>query len=145
MILSDSSFWTTAKFSFEQAIQSLDDSWTRAHEERIQAWDQEVLEEPNAAEEAQRLQQEQQALEHEPLGNRKEEIQNERLREETVMVGSYIVPRSSQYSLRRLKTLNISSFSISHRRLRWLPPLDMPNNIHISNNTSISYNPLYTL
>src|SRR5271155_6226422 len=59
----------------EQAVQALNNSWTQSREEQIQAWDQQVTNDNNAAEEAQlllqeqqlRLQQEQQNLENEQL------------------------------------------------------------------------------
>jgi hypothetical protein len=34
--------------TLEQAVQALDDSWTQNHEARIQAWDQQVLDEAAA-------------------------------------------------------------------------------------------------
>ena len=37
-----------------EAIQALEDAWMRTHDERIARWDQQVMEDANAAEEAQR-------------------------------------------------------------------------------------------
>lgn len=53
--------------TLEQTIHSLNESWTQSHEERIRAWDRQVLEDNNAAEEAQRLhlEEEQQCLRQE--------------------------------------------------------------------------------
>ena len=48
--------------TLEQAIQSLNNSWTQSRDERIQAWDQQVLDDNNAAEEAERLRQEEEQL-----------------------------------------------------------------------------------
>jgi hypothetical protein len=39
--------------TLEQAVQSLNDSWTHSHDERTQAWDQQVLDDNTTAEEAQ--------------------------------------------------------------------------------------------
>jgi hypothetical protein len=61
--------------TLEQAIQPLDDSWTQTHDEWAQAWDQQVLNDNNVAEEAQHLLQEK---------------MNDF--EETTMVSSYIAP-----------------------------------------------------
>ena len=48
--------------TLEQAIQSLNDSWTQSWEVQIQAWGQQVLNDNNAAEEAQHLLQEEEQL-----------------------------------------------------------------------------------
>lgn len=38
--------------TLEQAVQLLDDPWTHMHDKQIQAWDQQVLDDNNAVEEA---------------------------------------------------------------------------------------------
>jgi len=95
----------------EQAVQTLNNSWTQSREERIQAWDQQVANDNNAAEEARlllqeqeqlRLQQEQQVLENERLEAEKKKPKMNDF-EEATMVSSYIAPRPSQYALRRLE------------------------------------------
>jgi hypothetical protein len=97
--------------ALEQAIQSLDDSWTHSCDEQIQAWDQQVLDNNIAAEEAQCLhleeeqlcrQQEQQDLQNKWMeANKKKPKMNDF--GENTMVGSYIAPHPSQYALRRLE------------------------------------------
>ena len=98
----------------EQAVQALNNSWTQSREEQIQAWDQQVTNDNNAAEEAWlllqgeeqlRLQQEQQNLEDEWLEAEKKKPKMNDF-EEAVMVGSYIAPCPSQYTLCRLENLN---------------------------------------
>ena len=102
----------------EQAIQSLNDSWTQTRDERIQAWDQQVLDDDNAAAEAQRLLQEEEQLR---LQQEQQNMENERLEaekkrpkmndfEEATMVSNYIAPRPSQYALRRLENFEYLEF-----------------------------------
>jgi hypothetical protein len=98
--------------TLEQAIQALNDSWTQSREERTQAWDQQVVMENNAAEEAQRLIQEQEQLR---LQQERQVLENEQLEAEKkkpkmngfkagTMISSYVAPRPSQYALRRLES-----------------------------------------
>jgi hypothetical protein len=97
--------------TLEQAVQSLNDLWTQSCEERIQAWDQQVLNDNVAAEEAQCLRQEEEQL---LLQQEQQNLENERIEaekkkpkmndfQETTMVGNYIAPCPSQYALHRLK------------------------------------------
>jgi DNA-binding GntR family transcriptional regulator len=60
--------------TLEQAIQSLDDSWTQAHGIQIQAWDQQVLNDNAAAKEAQCLQLEEEQL---CLQQEQQDLENE--------------------------------------------------------------------
>jgi len=97
--------------TLEQAIQSLNESWTRTRDERIQAWDQQVLDDNAAAGEALRVRQEEEQLrlqqEQQNLENERAEAEKKKPRmndfEEGAMVSSYIAPRPSQYALRRLE------------------------------------------
>jgi hypothetical protein len=59
----------------EQAVQTLNTSWTRSHEERIQAWDQQVMEDAATQEEERHLAQEQ---EDQQRMQRELELENER-------------------------------------------------------------------
>ena len=89
-----------AGLTMKQAVQSLNKSWTRTCEERIQAWDQQVINDRDADKEAQHLQQEeeQQNIENECL-----EVEKKRLKmnnfEDAAMVSSYIASHPSQYAL----------------------------------------------
>lgn len=97
--------------TLEQAIQNLNDSWTQSREEQTQAWDRQVAMENNAAEEAQRLLQEQEQVR---LQQEQQNLENERLEAEKkkpkmngfkagTMISNYVAPRPSQYALKRLE------------------------------------------
>lgn len=97
--------------TLEQAIQSLNDSWTQTRDKPIQAWDQQVLADNNEAEEAQRLLQEEEQLR---LQQKQQDKENKHLEaekkrpkmndfEETTIVSNYIAPRPSQYTLCQLE------------------------------------------
>lgn len=94
----------------EQAVQTLNTSWTRSHEERIQAWDQQVIEDAAAQEEEQRLAQEQEdqqrAQRELELENERQEVERKKPKmndfNENAMVNDFIGPRPSAYALRRL-------------------------------------------
>lgn len=97
--------------TLKQTIQSLDNSWTCNHKERIQAWDQQVLADNNTAEEADHLhlqeenlwlQQESQNLENEHLEAEKKKPKMNNFKD-TVMVSNYIAPCPSQYALCHLE------------------------------------------
>lgn len=94
----------------EQAVQTLNTSWTRSHEERIQAWDQQVMEDAATQEEERRLAQEQedqQRMQRElELENERREVEKKKPKmndfNENAMVNDFIAPRPSAYALRRL-------------------------------------------
>jgi hypothetical protein len=65
--------------TLEQAIQSLNDSWTQACDEQVQAWDQQVIDDNNAAKEAQHLHQEEKQLR---LQQEQQDIENKQLEAE---------------------------------------------------------------
>ena len=93
----------------EQAVQALDDSWAHNHEERTQAWDQQVLDDA-AAEEARGPQQPQlDPPPQQPLAPEEGRVEAERKKpamrdfDDTTTVGNYIAPRPAQYALRRIE------------------------------------------
>lgn len=94
----------------EQAVQALNTSWTLNHEARIQAWDQQVIDDA-AAEEALRLQQLQneQLPPNQPPAQEGEGAEAEKRKpamkdfDDAIIVGNYIAPRPSQYALRRIE------------------------------------------
>jgi len=100
----------TTGINNEQAVQTLNTSWTHSHEERIQAWDQQVLEDVAAQEEEQRLAQEQEdqqrAQRELELENEQREVEKKKPKmndfNENAMVNDFIGPRPSAYALRRL-------------------------------------------
>jgi hypothetical protein len=97
--------------TLEQTIQSLYNSWTQTHEERIQAWDQQVLNDNAAAKEAQCLQLEEEQLhlqlEQQNLENKQLEAEKKKPKmnnfKDATMVSNYIAPCPLQYALRHLK------------------------------------------
>jgi hypothetical protein len=100
----------TTGIANEQAVQTLNTSWTHSHEERIQAWDQQVIEDAATQEEERRLAQEQedqqrtqQELE---LENERREVERKKPKmndfNENAMVNDFIGSRPSAYALRRL-------------------------------------------
>ncbi|KAF8811381.1 hypothetical protein BYT27DRAFT_7253080 [Phlegmacium glaucopus] len=92
----------------EQAVQALDNSWTQNHNERVQRWDQQVIDDANAA--LGNLVQQQQAVElqlvHEPPEQEEERADAEKKKakmkdfDDAAAVGNYIAPRPAQYALR---------------------------------------------
>lgn len=94
----------------EEAIQQLDNSWTRNHEERIQRWDQQTVDDEDAEEEARRQeeaeigqrapQQVEQAQANTDGERRKNKMKDF---DDNAVVGSYIAPRPAQYALRRIE------------------------------------------
>lgn len=94
-----------------EAIQSLDTSWTRVHEERIQVWDQQVIDDARDQEEQRRLAQEQEDQQRAQLElereNERQEAEKKRPKmsefDETTMVKDFIAPRPAPYALRRLE------------------------------------------
>jgi len=102
---------TQGGLTIEQAIQAINDSWTRSHDDRIQRWDQQVIDDANAADEAQRLLQEEEeqrlALEQQERENERKEAEKKKPKmndfNKTAIVDSYIAPRPSQYALRRIE------------------------------------------
>src|SRR5271169_5010753 len=95
----------------EQAVQALNNSWSLNHNERIQLWNQQVINDAAAAEEAQRAQRE---IEEQQAAELQQEKERERAEAEkkkpkmkdfndTAVIGSYIAPRPAQYALKRLE------------------------------------------
>ncbi|KAF8815988.1 hypothetical protein BYT27DRAFT_7058642, partial [Phlegmacium glaucopus] len=95
----------------EQAVQALDNSWTQNHNERVQRWDQQVIDDANAA--LGNLVQQQQAVElqlvHEPPEQEEERADAEKKKakmkdfNDAAAIGNYIAPRPAQYALRRIE------------------------------------------
>jgi hypothetical protein len=85
--------------------------WTQSREEWIQAWDQQVLNDNVAAEEAQCLCQEEEQLllqqEQQNLENKRIEAEKKKPKmndfQEMTMVGNYIAPHPLQYALHHLE------------------------------------------
>lgn len=100
----------TTGITDEQAVHTLDTSWTRSHDERIQIWDQQVLDDAAAQEEERRLAQEQEdqqrAQRELELENEQREIEKKKPKmgvfNKNAMVSDFITPRPSAYALRRL-------------------------------------------
>ncbi|KAF8817296.1 hypothetical protein BYT27DRAFT_7247519 [Phlegmacium glaucopus] len=96
--------------TIKQAIQAINDSWTQTHNERVQRWDQQVIDDA-VAEEA--LGQQQPVNLHpvpqEPLEREEERAEPEKRKpkmkdfDDTAAVGNHIAPRPAQYALRRIK------------------------------------------
>ena len=96
----------------EQAVQALNDLWSQAHVDRIQRWEQQTIDDANAAEEAQRVaieeercrveqeQQERDAQQQVETETKKQEMKDF---DDNAMVGNYISPRPAQYAIRRIK------------------------------------------
>ena len=95
----------------EQAIQSLDTSWTRSLEVRIQAWDQQVIDDTREQEDQRHLAQEQEDQQHAQLEleqeNERKEAEKKKPKmnnfDKGSMVNNILLPRPSQYALRRLE------------------------------------------
>jgi predicted ribosome quality control (RQC) complex YloA/Tae2 family protein len=106
--------------ALKQAIHSLNNSWMHNCEELIQAWDQQVLDDNFAAEEAQRvhLEKEQSCLQQEQqdLENKRSEAEKKKPKmnnfEETTMVGNYIAPHLHNMPCAVLKILNTWNYGI---------------------------------
>ncbi|KAF8801017.1 hypothetical protein BYT27DRAFT_7046194, partial [Phlegmacium glaucopus] len=96
--------------TIEQAIQAIDESWTQTHNERIQRWDQQVVDDA-IAEEALGQQQPENLdpMPQEPPERVEERAELEKRKpkmkdfDDTVAVGNYIAPRPAQYALRRIE------------------------------------------
>lgn len=93
----------------EQAIEALNASWNQNHEARIQRWNQQVVDDANAEEEAQRqaaLQAGQQQ-EQEPRNDEQPEVDKKKAKmndfDDAAVVDTYIAPRPAQYALRRIE------------------------------------------
>ncbi|KAF8800598.1 hypothetical protein BYT27DRAFT_7227398 [Phlegmacium glaucopus] len=74
----------------EQAIQALDVSWAQNHDKWVQRWDQQVIDDANAVQEAQGQQQ------HEEPPAMKDF-------DDSSTVGNYIAPRPAQYALNKIE------------------------------------------
>ena len=91
----------------EEAMQALNDSWSQNHDARVQAWDQQVLDDAAAAAQA--------ALNQQPDGNLnvpepeqdKAEAEKKKSKmkdfDDNTTVGNFIAPRPAQYALRRIE------------------------------------------
>ncbi|KAF8808523.1 hypothetical protein BYT27DRAFT_7337751 [Phlegmacium glaucopus] len=94
--------------TIEQAIHALDQSWTQNHDERIQRWDQQVIDDANVAEVVQQQEDQLQAVQ-EPPAQQEERTKTKKKKpqmkdfDNTVIVGNYIAPRPAQYALRRIE------------------------------------------
>ncbi|KAF8812977.1 hypothetical protein BYT27DRAFT_7085493 [Phlegmacium glaucopus] len=96
--------------TIEQAIQAIDESWTQTHNERIQRWDQQVVDDA-IAEEALGQQQPENLdpMPQEPPERVEERAELEKRKpkmkdfDDTAAVGNYIAPRPAQYALRRIE------------------------------------------
>ena len=91
----------------EQAVETLNASWTRSHEECILAWDQQIIEDEAVLQEEQRLTQEQEdqlpaqrelELENEQRENKKTKPKMNDIDEHS-MVNDFIGPQPSAYAL----------------------------------------------
>ncbi|KAF8805450.1 hypothetical protein BYT27DRAFT_7213323 [Phlegmacium glaucopus] len=96
--------------TLEQAIQALNESWTQNHDERVQRWDQQVIDDANAAEEALgQLQQEEPQAVQVPLEQDDDRAEPEKKKlkmkdfDDSTTVGNYIAPRPAQYALKRIE------------------------------------------
>jgi hypothetical protein len=95
----------------EQAIQTLNTTWTQQHDDRVQAWDQQVAEDARIQEEEQRaiqeLEDQQRAHRDLELANEQRELERKRPKmndfNENAMVSDFLEPRPSPYALRRLE------------------------------------------
>ena len=99
----------------EQAVQALNNSWLQAHNEWIQRWEQQTINDANAAEEAQRvaaeeeqcgLVQVQQEIEAQQQVKRFEpDAKKQKMKDfnDNVIVGNYIALRPAQYAIRWIK------------------------------------------
>jgi len=95
----------------EQAVQALNESWMLNHHDLTQRWDQQELEDANAAEGLQRqIQQEEEQRAAQQLPERAENrMETEKKKAKTIefddtsIVGNYIAPRPAQYAIRRLE------------------------------------------
>lgn len=93
----------------EQVIEALNTSWNQNHEARVQRWNQQIIEDANAEEEAQRQVAEQEAQQQnpEPRDNDPKDSEKKKPKmndfDDTAVVDSYIAPRPAQYALRRIE------------------------------------------
>ncbi|KAF8798396.1 hypothetical protein BYT27DRAFT_7151212, partial [Phlegmacium glaucopus] len=95
----------------EQAVQALNDSWTQNHNDRVQRWDQQVINDANAIIEnpvQQQLVEEQQPVHEQPeQGEERGDAEKKKARmkdfDDSTAVGNYIAPRPAQYALRRIE------------------------------------------
>ncbi|KAF8812014.1 hypothetical protein BYT27DRAFT_7088397, partial [Phlegmacium glaucopus] len=96
--------------TIEQAIQAINDSWTQTHNEQVQRWDQQVIDDA-VAEEALGQQQPENLhpVPQEPPEREEERAEPEKRKpkmkdfDDTAAVGNYIAPRPAQYALRRIE------------------------------------------
>ncbi|KAF8800991.1 hypothetical protein BYT27DRAFT_7311367 [Phlegmacium glaucopus] len=97
--------------TMEQAVQALNDSWIQNHDERVQRWDQQVIDDANAVVEnpVQQQQVEDQQPAHQPpeQGEDRADAEKKKARmrdfNDAAAVGNYIAPRPAQYALRRIE------------------------------------------
>ncbi|KAF8797793.1 hypothetical protein BYT27DRAFT_7124586 [Phlegmacium glaucopus] len=94
----------------EQAIQALDVSWVQNHDERVQRWDQQVINDANAVQEAQGQQQHEElpAVQDPPeREDDRAEPEKKKLKmkdfDDSSTVGNYIAPRPAQYALKKIE------------------------------------------
>ena len=94
----------------EETIQVLNDSWTQAHDKQIQRWEQQVINDTAeeaqrgvAEEEQQRVQLEQQEREVQQQVEPEAKKQKMKDFDDNTMVGNYITPRPSQYTICRIE------------------------------------------
>jgi hypothetical protein len=94
--------------TMEQAVEALNDSWSQNHAARVQAWDQQVLDdaaalaalnqqEDNPAPPVPAPEQEQEKAEAEKKKSKMKDF------DDNTTVGNYIAPRPAQYALRRVE------------------------------------------
>ncbi|KAF8808521.1 hypothetical protein BYT27DRAFT_7096483 [Phlegmacium glaucopus] len=100
--------------TMEQAVQALNDSWIQNHDERVQRWDQQVIDNANAVAEnpVQQQEVEDQQPAHQPpeqgevvMGRADAEKKKAKMRDfdDAAAVGNYITPRPAQYALQRIE------------------------------------------
>ena len=95
----------------EEAVQSLNTSWTLVHNERIQIWDQQVIDDAQAQEDERRIIQEQEdqqrVQKEQDLESERQEAEKKKLKMNSFskdsMVHDFLTPRPSAYALRCLE------------------------------------------
>ncbi|KAF8805167.1 hypothetical protein BYT27DRAFT_7297279 [Phlegmacium glaucopus] len=99
-----------AGLHYNQAIQALDVSWAQNHNEWVQRWDQQVIDDANAVQEAQGQQQHEELLAVQDPPEREDdqaEPEKKKLKMkdfgDSSTVGNYIAPRPAQYALKKIE------------------------------------------
>lgn len=104
-------FLTNTGMTEEEAVESLNASWTCVHEEQVQAWDQQVLDDSRKQEEQCCLAQEQEDQQRAQLELEQENERREAEKKKpkmndfdgSAMVNDFLTPRPSPYALHRLE------------------------------------------